>query len=151
MKTELKYLAYCFYMASLYLILMYFRPVFLSFIVETFSKIKYNDDFTESSQAANYMVLLVYAVVSFYWNRKTLIRIGKRTIQMWIVNWVLDCFIVPLSMLIMVLYNNVTRTTMANLSSVENMFLMGLLMWFKHIIILQNAGRHTAAKAKGQH
>ena len=135
MKTIMKYLAYCFYMAFFYLLLMYCRPVFLSFIIETFSKIKYNDDFIDSPQAANYMVLLAYVVVSFFWNRKMLKTIGKRTTLMWIVNCVLDFFFIPLSMLIMVLYNNTTWATMANLSSVENMFLMWLLMAVKHIVI----------------
>jgi hypothetical protein len=131
------------------MLLVYCRPFFLSFIIETFSKIKYNDDLTESSQAANYMVLLAYVVVSFFWNRKRLTIIEKRTTLMWIVNWVLDFFFIPFSMLIMVLYNNTIKATMANVSSVENMFLMWLLMAVKHIVISLQAGHIVIGRKQG--
>ena len=137
----MKYFAFILLYAGLfYLSQLYTYPFWIEFMLKSISKHQYIDDLTESSRAAGNVVLISYGFISFFWNKSTLTRIGKTTKIWWIVNWIIDYFSIPLSIFILVLYNN-TKPTAVNLSSLDNMLLVWFLMSVKHLIILMKEGK----------
>lgn len=131
----IRYLGYFIYWVFFYFLIVYTRPVYIEFIIKSFSGIRYNNDLTSEALASNHIALMAYVLVSLYWNKKTLAAIGNSSKLMWAINGMIDHLLIPLSFLIMVIYNNITKSTISNLSSIENIFLMGLLMAFKNFII----------------
>lgn len=123
------------YIAVMYAILIFMRPLFIALFIQKYSNIVYIDDVTLNVQSGAHMVLLVYSIVSFTWNRKTLKLIEKQSRFFWIANWFLDLFFIPLSVLIMVIYYN-QKSASVNLSRIENMFLMALLLSIKHFLLM---------------
>jgi len=134
-KDIVRYLGYFFYLVFFYFFIVYTRPLYIEFILKYFSRIRYNDDLSYEALGAKHVVLLAYVVVSLFWNRRTLRAIGNSTILMWVINGLIDYLCIPLGVLIMVVCLNTTKTELANLSLIENMFLMWGLMAIKHILL----------------
>lgn len=122
------------YTLCLYILLFICRPTYIYFIIQRFSKQKYIDSLTLSGQGVEYLLLLIYCIISFFLTRRTLLSDNKTGILYWLLNWLIDFIIPPLSVLIMVLYHNhSTIPDVKNLSSVENFFLVWFLMAIKHV------------------
>lgn len=122
------------YMLGLYILIFIFRPIYIYSIIQGFSTRKYIDNLTMSGQGFEYLMLLIYCIVSFFWTRRTLLSNNKIGLLFWIVNWIVDFVIPPLSVLIVVLYHNYSSVPdIKNLSLVENFFLMWLLLAIKHV------------------
>lgn len=123
------------YILGLYVLIFICRPIYIYSIIQNFSNQKYIDDLTVGGQGFRYLVLLIYCFVSFFWTKRTFLPKPKTRLLYWILNWVIDFMILPLSVLFLVLYHNHSAVSdMKNLSSVENVFLIWLLLATKHII-----------------
>jgi hypothetical protein len=106
--------------------------IYISFLLENFSNRKYYDDLSQGGQGRMYLVLLAYCIISFFWTRKTLA--SEYNIWQWVLSWIIDFLILPLSVLLVILYHNHSSLPgLRNLSSVENFLLIWILMAFKHI------------------
>lgn len=122
------------YILGLYILIFICRPIYIYSIIQGFSTRKYIDNLTMSGQGFEYLMLLVYCIVSFFWTRRTLLSNNKTSLFFWLLNWVIDFIVPPLSVLIMVLYHNRSSVhDLKNLSLVENFLLVWFLVAIKHV------------------
>ena len=139
------------YVSLLFAFVLIFRPVYFNTILQKFSNRRYLDDLTLSGQGVQYLILLAYSILSFFWTRRTLLSVKKTRLTFWIINWIIDVLILPLSVLIMVLYYNYTSVyDTKNVSSIENFFLIWFLLAIKHVSF-QIAHGNIAFSKKAKH
>ena len=135
------------YISLLFVFVLIFRPVYFNTILQKFSNRRYLDDLALSGQGVQYLILLAYCILSFFWTRRTLLSIKKTRLAFWIINWLIDVLILPLSVLIMVLYYNYTNVyDTKKLSSIENFFLIWFLLAIKHVSFQIAHGNITFGK-----
>lgn len=135
------------YILGLYILIFICRPTYIYSIIQGFSRRKYIDDLTMSGQGPEYLMLLVYCVVAFIWTRRT--SLSNNTTGFWLINWLIDFMIPPLSVLIMVLYHNRSSVPdMKNISLVENFFLVWFLLAIKHVFFHIANGNLTLGKKR---
>jgi hypothetical protein len=84
------------YILGLYILIFICRPIFIYSIIQDFSRGEYIDNLTMSGQGFEYLMLLVYCIISFFWTRRTLLSNNKTGLLFWLLNWVLDFIIPPL-------------------------------------------------------
>ena len=121
------------YLAPFYLLIFLFRPVYINFIVSNFSKIEYVDDLGLKPLGVHIILLLAYGVLSFRLNMGTLKLIAPGSRTWWVLNWFIDLIFLPIGVYIMVIKNN--SKAFANISSLEDMFTMFLLLGGKHLLL----------------
>lgn len=123
------------YVSLLYVAILYLRPVYFDFLLQKFSKITYIDDMSFDRTGVYNMQMAIFCLLSFFSNYKILQVIGKKSTFSLTLSWTIDLLFAPLSVLIMILYNNFKVVTL-NVSKIENVYLMWLLLALKNLIIL---------------
>ena len=137
------------YILGLYVLIFICRPIYIYSIIQGLSKRNYIDNLTISGQGFEYLTLLIYCMVSFFWTRRTLLSNNKAGLLFWLLNLIIDFIIPPLSVLFMVLYHNYSSIPdMKNLSLVENFFLMWVLLGIKHVFFHIANGNLSFGKRK---
>lgn len=128
------------YILLLYILLLILRPIYIDFIIQNISNQHYIDDLTMREKGFGNLALFVYSIISFSWLKRSSVSNNKGAL-FWLLNWIIDLLISPVSVLIMVLYHNSkSELELKNLSSVENFFLMWLLLGVKLIVFHIRSG-----------
>lgn len=121
-------------------VIIFSLPIEIDFILNKFSKISDNDAWFSESFMLTYLLCIAYGIFSYSINLVTLKEIKKKGWRFLPVQMVLDILIVPLSILILVLYNNFKYSNLGNVSldieSLLNIYMVVLLVSIKHVIIL---------------
>jgi len=129
------------FLAGVVIILLVFviavriSPYCVGVIIKRFSHIHYTDDSDTSDALINMLLLfLIYSAVAFYWNTRTLRSTGRLTLPQLGLQAVLDLALIPVSILIMVIWNN-SKVHAVNMSSLLNPIALGVVHLCRQIIV----------------
>jgi hypothetical protein len=79
--------------------------------------------------------MCIYCAVCFFWMEKTVKLTKNGRPGIWFLSWTVDIAIIPVSVLLVVLWHNYMRIgETIEKSTIENFFLVWLLLNTKHII-----------------
>lgn len=114
-------------------VLMYLFPISLSFLLNNFSKIRYNMNFGDLNPGL--WLYVIYCLVSYNLN---IITLNECKMQSWsniIIQTFIDVLIVPLSVLLIIINNNKVQG-LVDYSKLIDFWIIGILLTSKHIVIL---------------
>ena len=148
--TILNYFLQLLGLAAFYWLILYttIHYWFRGFIFR-FTKLNYDagPNFTQQL----YVLLLLYCIFCYLANRFLLNLYNRNTAGKLILSIILDYFIWPLQILIMLLYNNIHITTIVkDVSTLYNVYVITVLLMIKTIIFLKflPAGAAKSSNAK---
>jgi len=131
-----------------FVVSIYTAPYFIELAIRKFSRIWYIDDYAVTNGILGmYIFFLVFSVLSFYWNVRTLKAVGKLTIGQLSLHCIIDLAAIPISILIMILLNN-RRLGSAGLTSVLNPLSLAFVLLCKQGIMLMTSARFAFGKRK---
>ena len=108
----------------------------LNFFLEKFSSVTYNDNMSFKGVRINYLLCIIYGIAAYNLDIITLNEIKKQNWKNLLFQVFLDVLIIPLSVFIMVVYNNQTLKSIGNFDSLTNIYLVIILLSIKHVIFL---------------
>ncbi len=115
-------------------VLVYLFPISLSFLLNNFSRIRYNMNFGDLNPGL--WLYVIYCLVSYNLN---IITLNECKMQSWsniMIQTFIDILIVPLSVLLIIINNNNKSQGLVDYSKLINFWIIGILLISKHIVIL---------------
>lgn len=130
----LKYLLHLLSIAGFYFVLFYSITSFwLHQLLVKFSKVAYISTPTFHDQIIH--LLIIYCLFCYFANNFVLDLYRKEHTKQFIISFIIDMLIIPIGLLIMVIYNNLTAKSHPVLDvSVYNIYLITVLILAKEII-----------------
>lgn len=144
--TVLNYLLQLLGVAIFYWLLIYTSiHYWLTGFVYKIAKVRYEagPNFTKEL----YLLLLIFVIFCYLANRFLLNIYHRNTAKQLIISIIADYLLWPLQLLIMLIWNNIHITTIADdVSSLYNVYIITALLVLKNVIAIKLAGsRNTAA------
>jgi hypothetical protein len=114
----------------------YISSAYVSIIANRFARSGYINDYSSTEAIRGELFFfLAFSSVAFYWNLTTLKKIGRLTVARMGLQMLIDQAAVPISIYIMVLYNN-EKSGAHGFASLLNPLMLGIVLLLKHVIIL---------------
>lgn len=111
-----------------------FFPI-ANWLLEEFSTVKYTISADDFNPIKLFYFVIIYFPICFFFNIRTCKTIGNIKLLRLIIFNVLDLLIVPLSILILIIYNN-KKNIVPTTNELINFYLIGIMVVLKHLIIL---------------
>jgi hypothetical protein len=145
----LKYLLHLLIIAGFYWLLLYTTTSFwLDTFFYKFTKLRYaaaGPEFTEQL----YLLLLIYTLFCYAANNFLLDIYHRKTAKQLAISMIADFLLLPLEILLMIIYNNLTiKTHLGDIGTVYNIYLITILLVIKNIIAAKFLSAKKSAVAK---
>ena len=149
--VTLKYLLHFLGLALFYGFMLYTTINFwLPFLVHRFSKVYYAPA-SSTIDKVFVIMLITYSLFCYFSNNFVLHLYQKGKTRQLIISIILDMLILPLSMAIVILYNNLApKTSVPVIADIYNIYLITALLVLKVLILSKLFSTKTAVKASAR-
>lgn len=141
--VALKYLLHLLSIAAVYGILLYTTSAFwLHYLLKWFSKIPYVTSPNFHDQVIH--LLIIYSLFCYFANNFILDLYHATKTRQLIISIIADVLIIPLSILIVIIYNNIAHKNQpGDITTLYNIYLVTVLLVIKEFVTMKILGSNT--------